>query len=64
MDRTQVFALTSAAWAVALAWTQWLSYRHGIWDGAFNQFLPHVRKEMFRYDAERARRIFGQTEGE
>jgi hypothetical protein len=31
-----------------------LRYKHGIWDGAFNQFLPHVQKAMREYDPHRA----------
>ena len=28
-------------------------YEHGIWDGAFNHFLPHVQKAMRAYDDHR-----------
>ncbi len=34
-----------------------VNYRCGIWDGAFNHFLPVVQKEMLLYDEHRARKI-------
>ena len=42
-----------------MKWTNELNYRHGIWDGAFNHFLPVVRREMIYYDERRAKQIFG-----
>lgn len=36
---------------------QRVSYRCGIWDGAFNHFLPIVRREMLFYDEHRAKKI-------
>ena len=38
-------------------WTNRTNYRCGIWDGAFNHFLPVVQREMLRYDSRRARQI-------
>lgn len=35
-----------------------MCYNHGIWDGAFNHFLPIVREQMLRYDERRANAIF------
>ena len=35
-----------------------MNYRQGIWDGAFNHFLPVVKKEMLFYDRCRATKIF------
>ena len=35
-----------------------MAYRQGIWDGAFNHFLPIVKREMLRYDERRAKMIF------
>ena len=58
MVREWLIPAISFAWLVLLIWTNRTSYRHGIWDGAFNQFLPHVRAEMFRYDRHRAEQIF------
>ncbi len=52
----------SFAWLALMIWYGRMSYRHGIWDGAFNQFLPIVRKEMIFYDEFRARRIFEREE--
>lgn len=37
------------AWPISLIWHGRMSYRHGIWDGSTNQFLPHVRKEIEWY---------------
>ncbi|WP_424139880.1 hypothetical protein [Roseomonas chloroacetimidivorans] len=36
-----------------LAFTRHYAYRHGVWDGAFNQGLPHVQEIMRGYDPER-----------
>jgi hypothetical protein len=55
------------AWWLVGSWLGWLAllfvsrrmaYRHGIWDGAFNHFLPIVRREMLFYDKRRAEAIF------
>jgi hypothetical protein len=35
-----------------------IAYRYGIRDGAFNQHLPVVRREMVLYDERRAKAIF------
>ncbi len=36
--------------AIGLSWwSRSLAYKHGIWDGAFNQSLPHVRAAMREY---------------
>lgn len=45
-----------------LIWVRNMAYRHGVWDGAFNHFLPIVRREMLFYDAHRARAIFEAEE--
>lgn len=42
------------AMLVVMIWTNRMAYRQGIWDGAFNHFLPHVRREMLYYDRHRA----------
>ena len=34
----------------AMLYANKLAYKHGIWDGAFNQFLPHVQSAMREYD--------------
>jgi len=39
-----------------------LCYIQGIWDGAFNQFLPRVQKHMLEYDPHRAEQILKQRE--
>lgn len=49
-----------AAWLIMLAVVQRAAYRCGVWDGAFNHFLPHVRREMRRYNAHKARAILEQ----
>lgn len=41
-----------------MVWSRNMAYRHGIWDGAFNHFLPIVRREMLFYDERRAKIIF------
>ena len=46
MVREWLIPAISFWWLVLLVWTNRVSYRHGIWDGAFNQFLPVVRREM------------------
>lgn len=48
----------SAVWLALMIWLQRMAYRHGIWDGAFNHFLPTVRREMLFYDKRRAEDIF------
>ncbi|MDE2472510.1 MAG: hypothetical protein KGL35_28230 [Bradyrhizobium sp.] len=57
MDNEWWLLVLSVAWLISLIWTRNMAYRHGIWDGAFNHFLPVVRREMLFYDADRARRI-------
>ena len=42
---------------VLMLWTNRTAYRHGIWDGAFNHFLPVVQKEMLYYDRDRATKL-------
>ena len=54
------FAVASLGWLVILVWVQRTAYRHGIWDGAFNHFLPIVQREMRFYDARRAEIILSQ----
>ena len=39
-----------------------VNYRCGIWDGAFNHFLPIVQKEMRFYDARRASLILDKKD--
>ena len=48
----------SFGWLVTMIWVRNMAYRHGIWDGAFNHFLPIVRREMLFYDKRRAQAIF------
>ena len=54
--------ICSCGWFIVLVCMNRVSYRHGIWDGAFNHFLPAVRKEMMFYDKFRAERIFEQEQ--
>ena len=46
---TWLFAVVAICFAAILWFHGRLSYRYGIWDGAFNQFLPVVKQEMERY---------------
>ncbi|KAB7788022.1 hypothetical protein [Methylorubrum populi] len=39
-----------------------LRYKHGIWDGAFNHFIPHVQKAMREYDDRRTDMILAARE--
>ena len=48
---------------ILMIWSNRIAYRQGIWDGAFNHFLPVVRKEMMFYDKHRAKIIF-ESEGQ
>lgn len=50
-----VLAMTNGA----LIYSCHLQYKFGVWDGAFNQFLPHVQKAMREYDERRATDILG-----
>ncbi len=36
------------------------NYRLGVYDGAFNQFLPHVQEMMRDYDERRATEILDE----
>ena len=56
-------ASTSLIWIVLAIYYAEMRYKQGVWDGAFNHFLPHVRREMFAYDKHRAAAIF-KSEGE
>lgn len=47
-----------------MIWTSNMAYRQGIWDGAFNHFLPRVRREMLLYDKFRAEEIFAAEKDE
>lgn len=47
---------------VASLYANRIAYKHGIWDGAFNQFIPHVRKAMFEYDPVVAQIILDERE--
>lgn len=49
-------------WLVSLVGYGRMCYRHGIWDGAFNHFLPIVKQEMLRYAPHRAKEIFEAEE--
>jgi hypothetical protein len=53
----------SFASLILIVWVRSMAYRHGIWDGAFNHFLPIVRREMFYYDKHRAKIIFDAEDG-
>jgi hypothetical protein len=44
----------SAGWMIVSIYLQRVAYRHGIWDGAFNHFLPNVQREMRYYDRHKA----------
>ena len=48
----------ACAFLALCIYLQRVSYRCGIWDGAFNHFLPVVRQEMLFYDQRRAEAIF------
>ena len=48
----------AVAFLALCIYLQRVSYRCGIWDGAFNHFLPVVRHEMLFYDQRRAEAIF------
>jgi hypothetical protein len=50
----------SVCWLITLVWVRNMAYRHGIWDGAFNQFLPIVQREMRWYAPHRAAEILGE----
>lgn len=50
--------IVCVAWPITLFWHGRMAYRHGIWDGAFNHFLPIVKREMLFYDERRAKMIF------
>ena len=48
-------------WVMSLVYIQHFSYVRGIWDGAFNQFLPFVQEQMHLYDPHRAAIILGEA---
>ena len=50
-------AVEAGAFLVFCIYINRINYRHGIWDGAFNHFLPVVQREMLFYDERRARLI-------
>ncbi len=52
----------AAVFVALLVYLQRVSYRCGIWDGAFNHFLPIVRREMLFYDERRAKQIFDKED--
>lgn len=54
----------AAAFLVLCICMQHIAYNQGIWDGAFNQFLPRVRKQMHFYDDRRARKILAEYDRE
>ena len=46
----ELFLIGLAALGIGLSWwSRRMAYKHGIWDGAFNQSLPHVRAAMREY---------------
>ncbi len=49
--------MANVLWLIVSIWMRNIAYRHGIWDGAFNHFLPFVREQMKYYDEDRAKRI-------
>lgn len=51
-------AVEAGAFTALILYLQRVSYRCGIWDGAFNHFLPIVQAEMVFYDERRAKLIF------
>jgi hypothetical protein len=57
MDSETLMAVVYVVTVVILIWHGQMRYRHGIWDGAFNQFLPHVQDAMREYDADRAEQV-------
>jgi hypothetical protein len=57
MDNETILAIVYVVTVVILIVHGRVLYRHGIWDGAFNQFLPHVQDAMREYDADRAEQI-------
>lgn len=59
MDNETIMAALYVVTVVILLWSRSLAYRHGICDGAFNQFLPHVQDAMREYDERRAEMILG-----
>ena len=54
------------AWGfvILMIWTRSRAYRAGIWDGAFNHFLPVVKREMLFYDKARAEAVFAREKEE
>lgn len=52
-----IILIMAICWLVTLILVRHMAYRHGIWDGAFNHFLPIVQKEMLYYDKHRAKAI-------
>ena len=61
LDTVDYVVITSAVWCALLIVVRRTAYKCGIWDGAFNQFLPHVRREMRSYDPHRAAEILGDA---
>lgn len=57
MDGETFWMAATGIMSVACLIVGELRYRAGIWDGAFNRFLPRVQAEMRRYDRDRAERI-------
>lgn len=55
-------AVEAVLWLIVCLWMRGMAYRHGIWDGAFNHFLPIVKKEMLFYDERRAKEILSREE--
>lgn len=52
-----IITIMAICWLITLILVRKMAYRHGIWDGAFNHFLPVVQKEMLYYDEGRAKAI-------
>jgi hypothetical protein len=52
----------AVAWLASLRWTAKVNYRYGVWDGAFNRFLPCVREHMRTYDPYLAAQILDRKD--
>lgn len=63
MDSETIMAVVYVVTVVILLWHGEQRYRFGIWDGAFNQFLPRVQEAMREYDADRAERLLASRPG-
>ena len=57
MSELDWLMLAAIPFVVLMGYANRLAYRHGIWDGAFNHFLPVVRSAMRQYDDRRAEKV-------